>query len=334
MTRPRINRRSALRFALGGLAGLASGPTNATRAAPLYRRVGVAFGTTVSITLQADSREQAEDAFAAGFAEIRHIDRLASLTHPEGQVFQLNRDGFLDRPDPALLAMLRMARAMHAATDRAFDISIQPLWLAFDAAAKRGSWLNDAEIADIRTRVDQERVAFGDERVEFTKPGMAVTLNSLARGLAADRVADVLTRLGVANAFFDTDVLGSRGRRPDDAMWRALVRHPRKPDQSVGVVDVRGCLATSGDYQYFWSPDYARNHIIDPRHGASPGDFSSVSVLAKSGLAADALSTAAFLVGAKKAPALLQKFGAEALFVDKAGVVSSMPGFPHAAILG
>ena len=335
MTPPRFTRRSALRLALGGLAGLAGGSASGARkSVQLHRRVGVAFGTTVSITLEAADAVTAEAAFAASYAEIRSVDRLSSLTHPKSEVFRLNRDGYLDRPDPFLLDMLRMARAMNSATDGAFDVTIQPLWLAFDAAASRGSWPSEAEIADLRMRVDQSALVVSDDRVEFACPGMAITLNSLARGLAAVRVADALALTGIVNAFFDTDVLGSGGRRPDGGLWRAIIRHPRKPEANIGAAEVRGCLATSGDYQYFWSPDYARNHIIDPRRGASPGDFSSVSVVAKSGLAADALSTAAFLVGADQAPALLQKFRAEALFVDKAGVVAQTRGFPRVAIDG
>jgi FAD:protein FMN transferase len=223
---------------------------------------------------------------------------------------------------------------MHVATSGAFDVTIQPLWLALDAAAKRGEWLGESEIAGILKRVDQAALVVSDDRLELALPGMTITLNSLARGLAADRVADALARVGIVNAFFDTDVLGAMGRRPDGAMWRAMVRHPRKPEGNVGVANLRGCLATSGDYQYFWSPDYSRNHIIDPRRGASPGDYSSVSVLAQSGLAADALSTAAFLVGAAGAPALLRQFQAEALCVDKGGVVTQTRAFPRIAIDG
>jgi thiamine biosynthesis lipoprotein len=175
-------------------------------------------------------------------------------------------------------------------------------------------------------------VTIDEGRIAFAKPGMAVTLNSLARGHAADRVAKALAAQGVVNAFFDTDVLGNVGSKPDGAPWRAHIRDPRDAGASVGAASVTGCLATSGDYQYFWSPDYSRNHIIDPRHGASPQDFSSVSVLAGSGLLADALSTAVFLAGAKKAPALLRRFGAEAFFVDKAGTVTRTAGFPSVSL--
>ena len=98
------------------------------------------------------------------------------------------------------------------------------------------------------------------------------------------------------------------------------------PRSATGA-PVTGFLATSGDYQYFWSPDYARNHILDPRRGVSPGDFASVTVKAETGLLADGLSTAAFLVGRAAAPALLARFGAEALFVGKDGAASRTAGF-------
>ena len=317
-----FTRRGSFCLALGAAAALAGAPM------PVYRRLGVAFGTTVSVKLEAPDAETAEAAFAAAFHEIRHVDRVASLTREDGDLCRLNRDGRLDAPDPALLEMLQTADVMHAATRGAFDVTIQPLWLAFDAAAKRGGWPSDREIRGILERVDQSLVSWDGDRIRFAAPGMSVTLNSLARGLAADRVAAALERLGITRAFFDTDVLGARGTRPDGTAWRAALRHPRQDAESLGEVALSGCLATSGDYQYFWSPDFARNHIIHARYGASPTAFSSVSVLAKSGLAADALSTSAFLLDPDAAVALFERFGAEAALVDKAGDARATSGFP------
>jgi thiamine biosynthesis lipoprotein len=320
-----LTRRGALRLAMGGAAVAAAGNPAEAR---LFRRLGVAFGTTVSVKVEARDERSAERLFSAAFAEIRRVDRVASLTDPGGDLFRLNRDGFLDRPDSALVEMLRVAGDMHEATRGAFDVTIQPLWLAMDRAARRGAWLTDAELRSCRALVDQSAVRVAEDRISFARPGMQITLNSLARGLTADRVAAALRRLGVRRAFFDTDVLGSMGPAPSGASWRAGVRHPRRADAFVAFAELDGCLATSGDYQYFWSPDYQRHHIVDPRSGVSPRDFSSVSVLAASGLTADALSTAAFLAGTD-ARALLKTFGAEALFVDKAGGVSATAGFPQ-----
>ena len=325
-----FTRRGALNLGVGGFSAMLVGDESARAPLREFRRAGVAFGTEVSITVHTASVAEAEAAFAAGFAEIRAIDRLASLTREDGEVYRLNRDGFLDRPQPALVEMLQTAEAMHRATQGAFDVTIQPMWLAMNAAAQRGAWLTDPETRELRARVNQRALRFDERRVQFDRSGMAATLNSLARGLAADRVCAALARLGVAHAFFDTDVLGARGARPSGAPWMARIRHPRDARRSVGLARVAGRLATSGDYAYAWSPDFARHHIVDPRRGASPTDFASVTVFAATGLIADALSTAAFLAGPGEARALLRQFGAEGLFVDKAGQVTATPGFPFA----
>ena len=129
---------------------------------------------------------------------------------------------------------------------------------------------------------------------------------------------------------FETDVLGARGARPDGRQRLARVRHPRRPQEAVALAPVRGFLATSGDYGYYWSLDYARNHIADPRRGVWPADFASGAVKASSGLMADALSLAAFLVGRLQTPALLACFVAEDLFVGKDETLSRTSGFPIA----
>jgi len=323
---PLLTRRRGLQLALGCCASALMAASNAS--AQSYRRVGLAFGTSVSITVQAMSEAQANAAFDASFAEIRHIDRLAGLVRPDSALFRLNRDGVLHQPDPALIAMLNMAQSMNQATEGAFDVTVQPLWRALDDAAQRGTWPDADEIAALCQRVDQRAITFSDARIAFTRPGMGITLNSLARGLAADRVSAVLQAHDIANAFLDTDVLQGLGRPEQGGIWRAAIRDPRTSG-SVATSAVSGFLATSGDYQYFWSPDFKRNHILDPRSGTSPQDFASVSVLASSGLLADALSTAAFLMGKAKAPALLAAFGAEAFFVAKDGSTSITTHFPR-----
>ncbi len=130
-------RRDALGLVAAGLTTVIG--ADAVAPGRLYRRLGIAFGTTVALSVVAQDEREAEPAFA----EIRAVDRLSSLTRDDAEVFQLNRDGRLDRPSVSLLQMLRTAALMHEATAGAFDVTIQPLWLAVDAAARRGRWRDD-----------------------------------------------------------------------------------------------------------------------------------------------------------------------------------------------
>jgi thiamine biosynthesis lipoprotein len=89
------------------------------------------------------------------------------------------------------------------------------------------------------------------------------------------------------------------------------------------------CLATSGDYATAFSDDFRLNHLFDPRTGRSPESLASVSIAAPTGMAADALSTAVFVLGPRRGLALVDSTpGADALFVLKNGRMLKTEGFP------
>ena len=79
-------------------------------------------------------------------------------------------------------------------------------------------------------------------------------------------------------------------------------------------------LATSGDYETYFTPDFIHNHIFDPATGDSPKALASVTVAAPTGLLADGLSTALFVMGPKKSLQLLATLPqVDALLIDKNG---------------
>ena len=91
-------------------------------------------------------------------------------------------------------------------------------------------------------------------------------------------------------------------------------------------------LATSGDYETKFSEDFLSNHIFDPATGRSPTTLSSVTVIAPTGLEADALSTAIFVLGPDKGLDLVAtRSGVEALMVLKNGDLVSTSNFPRCA---
>ncbi len=327
----RKDRRQMLQLALIGAGLGATGVWAAigSREAQVFRRSGVAFDTGVALTIVGHDEREAEAALDAGFAEIRRLERVAGLSTPGSDIRRLNAEGRLDRPDPALLDMLAVADEVHRASGGAFDVTVQPLWIFYDSYAKRGKWPTDAEAAPARALIGQSRMRFDAEAIRFDGPGMAITLNSLTHGYAADRVAKVLADFGVRQAFVDTGEMESLGRGPQDRQWTAAVKHPRQRDAMLGTAPVTGCMATAGDYAYSWSEDYSRHHILDPRTGYSPASFATVVVIAEEAVVADALSTAVSVLGPDEGATLLKQFDAEAYGVTKAGKIWATPGFPR-----
>jgi thiamine biosynthesis lipoprotein len=320
-----------LQLALGSVGVGAAGFLGAKEFsdAPVFRRAGLAFDTSVGLTIVGLEKREAEAALDAGFAEIRRLERIAGLSTPGSDIRKLNATGRLDRPEQALLDMLAVAEDMHRTTGGAFDVTVQPLWIFYDSFARRGGWPTDEEAAPARALIGQRYVRFDADAIVFQRPNMGITLNSLTHGYAADRVAKVLVNFGVKQAFVDTGEMEALGHNPRGRDWTVAIKHPRQSDAVLGSSPLTGCMATAGDYAYAWSEDYSRHHILDPRTGYSPASFSSVSVIAEKAVLADALSTAISVVGPEEGTRLLRHYGAEAYGVTKAGEIWASAGFPR-----
>ena len=71
-------------------------------------------------------------------------------------------------------------------------------------------------------------------------------------------------------------------------------------------------------YKYFEKDGKIYHHILNPKTGFPvENDLISISVICDNGTMSDILSTACFTVGMEKSKDLLEKYNAEAIFVDK-----------------
>jgi thiamine biosynthesis lipoprotein len=303
-----------------------------SRTGPLVKvsRKGFALGTQVSLTTFHTDARQAEAAIEAAFKELDLVEDIMSLYRPESQLSQLNRTGRLENPHPYLVEVLEESIALSKATEGAFDVTIQPLWKAYFEHSGKGSQPTEGEIKASLASIGWEKIEITPDLIHLTGPNQAVTLNGIAQGFAADRVAEVFSAHGVDSALIDTGEFGAIGSHAEKDSWTIGIKHPRNQQELLGVASLKGqCLATSGDYETTFSDDFSQHHLLDPKTGRSPAGLSSVTVIAATATQADALSTAAFLVGMEKGKALIEtKPDTEALFVTKDGTTVKTAGFP------
>lgn len=315
-----MKRRTLLKAVLGS-AALGSGAWWVARERlQEFSTAGIAFGTTVALRVLHDDEAGARAALADAMRAVQDVDRLMSLHRPDSQLSALNREGRLAHPDPRVLAVLREALAISAATDGAFDVTVQPLWLAATGRADAGGALR---------QVDWRRLQVTDDELRLAS-GMAVTLNGIAQGYGVDVALAALRSHGIAHALLDTGEFGTLGTRDDGRPWTLGIRDPRDAQRIAHLLAADGrCLATSGDYGSAFSADFSRHHIVDPKTGSSPQELASVSVLAPSGLRADALSTACMVLGAEKSLQVARAMpGVDVLCISKDGSVRRSEGFP------
>lgn len=262
-------------------------PTLAFGDSPPHVESGIALGATVTLRLH---HPEAARLSAQAMAEIRRLEAIFSLYQPESALSRLNRTGTLVAPPFELLDCLTVADSVHRASGGRFDPTVQPLWRAEAVALEQGTRLTDLDRKTLGGRIGWQHVGLGSDAITL-KPGMALTLNGIAQGYIADRVAALLSNHGLTRALIDT---GEMVALPEGS-WD--VRLPNRDLSLQGKA-----LATSAPLGMTFGGDGKTSHILDPAtlRPVRPS-WQSVSVVAPSAALADALSTAACLTEVKDA---------------------------------
>lgn len=294
---PPLNRRRFLAIAASAI--VAPGASRAGTAA--WR--GTALGAAASITLGGTGGATAEQTFAAVTAELARLEQVFSLYRPDSALSRLNRAGRLEAPPAELVELLALCDALHSATGGAFDPTVQPLWLALARRAPADAAATTEAAADL---VGWSGVAFDAAGVSFLRPGMALTLNGVAQGFIADRIAAVLGARGYRDVLVDMGEIVARGTRHGTA-WRTditategqVLRRVNLRDRALAVSAPLGTLI-----------DRERNigHILDPRTGAAAAERRLVAVSGESAALADGLSTGCCLLSEAEAARAVAQF--------------------------
>jgi FAD:protein FMN transferase len=298
----------------------------------LYAGTDAAFGTVIRVEVLHQDQRQAELAIQDALSEAKKIDALMSIHQENSQVFRLNRDGRLHRPDAHLLAVLKQASELSELSKGAFDVTVQPLWLEFSKAAAAHALPSDGERLAAKSRVDWKSLRVTPDEIRFAQPDMAITLNGIAQGYAVDLALAAVRARGVKHALLDTGEFGALGAPAPGRKWTLGVQDPRRAGNNyTSALQMDGrSVATSGDYETAFTADFAHHHIFDPATGDSPPELASVTVVAPSGALADGLSTALFVMGAERAMRLVAQLDqVDVLLVDKGGKVWKSPGLPE-----
>jgi thiamine biosynthesis lipoprotein len=260
--------------------------------------------------------------------EIDRFERIFSLYRPDSEIARLNAAGRLARPSPELRALVDESQRIAALSGGAFDISVQPLWRLYEAHF----WSRSDVQADIAARarevaselVDFRRIEAGAASIGFTRPGMAITLNSLAQGYITDAIADLLRNEGFESAVVDLGEFRTLGRHPDGRPWRlGIGKAAGEAGRTIELADM--ALAVSGGYGTAFEPSGRFHHIFDPVTGASANAFAEVAVIGARATAANALSTAIYVAGEERAGALLAAYpGMQAILTRADGNIVTL----------
>lgn len=296
------------------------------------------MGVAWTITVHARDRAGGSEAIAAGFAEAARLERILSDYDPESELSRLSAAAPTAEPVAVgadLWNVLARADEIRGLSGGAFDLSVGPLTTLWRQARRSGHLPRPEKLAAARAAVGDGAVLLDHDRrrVSLTRPGMRLDAGGIGMGYAADRVLAVLAERGIASAMVDAsgDVVVSAPPPGSDG-WRIELA-PMAGDQAGAVVLADAAITTSGDARQFVEIDGRRwSHIVDPRTGLGVAGPAAVTVIAPDGTTADALATAASVLGPEEGGELIRRFpAAAARFVWREGEtpkVSSTPNWP------
>ena len=221
-----------------------------------------------------------------------------------------------------VIYVLQEALRIAERTSGAFDPTIGPLVDLWDIGGDNSQVPSQEAIERAISLVDWRLVELDVEAstVFLPKEGMSLDLGGIAKGFAADQLVAIAQEAGVQRALFDLGgYIYAFGAKEDGSPWRVGVKNPQSPagNPALAVAVKDSSVVTSGMYERFFEQDDIRyHHILNPATGFPVwNDVQSVTIVCKSSMLADALSTSVFILGQEKGLKLLEAENAEGVII-------------------
>jgi thiamine biosynthesis lipoprotein len=269
------------------------------------------LGTVCKITIYDNPSEQA---FAAAFERIGEIEAKMSLHKVTSELEAINKkagEGLVPVSEDTY-AVVEEALEIAKLSDGAFDPTVGPLVQAWDIGGENPRKPSQEEIDSLLPLIGYKRVLMDNtaHSIGLEDAGMILDLGGIAKGYAADEVAEVLSTFKVKSAIVNLggNVL-TLGTKPDGSLWKIGIQDP---DQDRGgyvmILSLKDqSLVTSGPYERFFEQDgKVYHHILDTDTGYPvESEFTSVSIITPKSFLADALSTSLYALGYEKGMAMI-----------------------------
>ncbi|MBO4421829.1 MAG: FAD:protein FMN transferase [Clostridia bacterium] len=292
------------------------------------------FDTVTEFTAYCESQDRFDEVSDALHEELLRLHRLYDIYHEYDGVVNLayiNRVCGQTSADAGdeILSLLQTGAEYCRLTDGRLNVfagSVLSIWHEYRASGDGVP--SYAELYEASKHTSYQSVLIEGSSVRFTDKELKIDAGALAKGAASQYAAGLLDSMGISD--YALNVGGNvtvSGKKPE-GLWKIGIQSP-DGDGLFTKVNVSGTsVVTSGDYQRYYEYDGKKYHHIIDLQTLYPADaYSSVTVICKYQTDADALSTALFLMSIEEGERLIEKYGAEALWIKANGEAVRSKGF-------
>lgn len=291
-----------------------------------YSNIDFAMDTVVSETLYTTG----EDITLSLGAMLRETESdLLSWTEEDSQIAEVNANaGTTVEISDELAGYLEQILKLSEDSNGAFDPTLGKVIRLWDIDGENPHVPDQSELDELLADVGYEKVMLDGNKLTLEE-NTSLDLGAIGKGIGCDLIADYLKE--------QTDVTGmilnlggssvyAYGSKEDSDEWLVALTDPEDTEGDyLATIAIQGgeFLSTSGNYEKYFIEDGKRyHHILDPETGYPVDNgLTSVTVICDSGLIADGLSTACFVLGMEDAMDLLEEYDADAAFVNEDGFV-------------
>ncbi|MDF2890437.1 MAG: thiamine biosynthesis protein ApbE [Clostridia bacterium] len=291
------------------------------------------LGTIVEISIY---DKQDEAIIDKALDRIREIENKMTINNAEtSEIIALNEAAGTKEVKVSADTLDVLERGMYYSelSKGRFDITVGPivkLWnIGTDLAA-----VPDPKVLEEKVKLIDYRKLHVDRNnltAKLDDPDMQVDLGAIAKGYAADEVAEILKQNGVQHAIIN---LGGNvltiGGNMQDSPWKIGIQDPFNPrGDFLGIASIKDkTVVTSGTYERYFEQDGKRyHHILDPRTGyPADNEVASVSIITDKSMDGDGNSTSVLLLGLEEGMKFIEgQKNIEAIFItyDKKVYITS-----------
>ncbi len=272
--------------------------------ADVHERDVFAMDTYMSLKVYGNN---ADTALKEASDYIYKLSSLLDVNESDSEIYKLNTHLMSCAVSDDTFDIISESSKYSQMTYGKFDPTVYPLVRAWGFTTQEHKIPAQSEIDNLLPHVGMDKLTLNSDNhcIIMNDLYTEIDTGAIAKGYLSQKIYEIFQKNEIQSAIVSLggNVL-AMGSKPDKSDWKIAISNPSDPDTNIATVQTHDkFIVTSGSYQRYFTKNGKRyHHIINPETG-KPADngIVSVTIVSDNGTAADALSTALFVMGRKEA---------------------------------